>query len=151
MQQFPVKSLRQICWTNGTMKRCPYHSPLLTPTLTSAPSSRPRAQSRPPLLASLPCLRCCWGHPRLDTKRHCMAVSRPSDNHSPQCRQPSHRQPIMPPIFMFFSGLAQCYSIAASPSAGDGDRGAPRQSHGHLTFPSTSAEGLVHAYARAIG
>src|SRR5437867_5599019 len=25
-QQFPVKSLRQICWTNGTVERCPCHS-----------------------------------------------------------------------------------------------------------------------------
>jgi hypothetical protein len=24
-QQFPVKSLRQICWTNGTLERCPCH------------------------------------------------------------------------------------------------------------------------------
>ena len=22
-QQYPVKSLRQICWTNGTLERCP--------------------------------------------------------------------------------------------------------------------------------
>jgi transposase len=25
-QQFPVKSLRQICWTNETVERCPCHS-----------------------------------------------------------------------------------------------------------------------------
>src|SRR5712664_4179800 len=25
LQQFPVKSLRQICWTNGTLERCPCH------------------------------------------------------------------------------------------------------------------------------
>ena len=24
-QQFPVKSLRQICWTNGTLERCSCH------------------------------------------------------------------------------------------------------------------------------
>src|SRR5262245_3987036 len=60
-------------------------------------------------------------------------ISCPSDNPCPRGHQPSRRQPLALIIFMFLSVLEQCYSIAASPSAGDCDRGALRHSHAHST------------------